>query len=332
MLVRVAAAFFIILIGIFAWALMNYQAFVTTPIITEEAKVVEVKKGSSFALIIRELGYQKRSLNGLWFRLLAEQQGLINQLKAGEYELPTGLLPKDFLALLSLGKTRQHEITFPEGLSFREIRQAIAANKNFTHTIVELSDLQILQKLGSNYTHPEGLFFPDTYRFEKHTTDLAILKLAYNKMQNRLAVLWEQRAANLPIKSAYEALILASIVEKETGVVAEQPIIAGVFMRRLRKGMRLQTDPTVIYGMGESYQGNIRKKDLSTLTPYNTYRINGLPPTPIAMPGEYALYSVLHPTDNGSLYFVAKGDGSHIFSATLAQHNKAVNDFQRKQK
>jgi len=332
MLARIVAIFFIALTGLFAWTWTDYQAFVAQPIITENAKIIEVEKGSSFTAIIQSFGYQRRSLNALWFRLLAEQEGLINQLKAGEYELPSGLLPKDFLVLLSLGKTRQHEITFPEGWNFKEIRQAISVNENLTQTVAELSDLQVLQKLGSDYTHPEGLFFPDTYRFEKHSTDLAILKLAYNKMQNRLEVLWEQRTANLPIKSAYEALILASIVEKETGVVAEQPIIAGVFMRRLRKGMRLQTDPTVIYGMGESYQGNIRKKDLSTLTPYNTYRINGLPPTPIAMPGEYALFSVLHPTDDGSLYFVAKGDGGHIFSATLADHNKAVNNFQRKHK
>ncbi|MDT8425423.1 MAG: endolytic transglycosylase MltG [Methyloprofundus sp.] len=332
MLARIVVVFFLVLTGVLAWGLMDYQAFVARPIVTENVKIIDVEKSSSFSAIIQGLGYQRRSLDALWFRVLAEQEGLINQLKAGEYELSVGLLPRDFLVLLSLGKTRQHEITFPEGWNFKEIHQAIAENESLTHTIAELTDLQILQALGSDYVHPEGLFFPDTYQFEKHTSDLVILKLAYNKMQNTLALLWEQRADNLPIKSAYEALILASIVEKETGVVAEQPIIAGVFMRRLQKGMRLQTDPTVIYGMGESYQGNIRKKDLSALTPYNTYRISGLPPTPIAMPGEHALYSVLHPTDDGHLYFVAKGDGSHIFSATLAEHNKAVSSFQRKRK
>ncbi|MCF7971998.1 MAG: endolytic transglycosylase MltG [Methylococcaceae bacterium] len=332
MLARIVSLFLMALTGLFTWAWMDYQAFVAQPIISENSKIIEIEKGSSFVSIIQALGYQGRSFDMLWFRLLAEEEGLINQLKAGEYELSVDLLPKDFLVLLSLGRTRQHEATFPEGWRFKEIRQALTDNTNIAHTITELSDLEILQKLGSDYTHPEGLFFPDTYSFEKNTSDLAILKLAYNKMQLKLASLWEQRAADLPLKSAYDALTLASIVEKETGLVSEQPIIAGVFMRRLQKGMRLQTDPTVIYGMGDSYQGNIRKKDLGTLTPYNTYRINGLPPTPIAMPGEYALYSVLHPEDNGSLYFVAKGDGSHIFSSTLAEHNQSVNTFQRKHK
>jgi UPF0755 protein len=179
---------------------------------------------------------------------------------------------------------------------------------------------------------PEGLFFPDTYFFEKHTSDIALLKRAYDKMQLVLKQEWDHKAETLPFKSPYEALILASIVEKETGVVAERPLIAGVFIRRLQTGMLLQTDPTVIYGMGESYQGNIRFKDLKTATPYNTYVIKGLPPTPIAMPGRDAINAALHPDTSNNLYFVARGDGTHEFSATLKAHNLAVNNFQKKKK
>jgi UPF0755 protein len=176
------------------------------------------------------------------------------------------------------------------------------------------------------------VFFPDTYFFEKHTSDVAILKRAYNKMQSVLKQEWQHKAEALPFKTPYEALILASIVEKETGVVAERTLIAGVFIRRLQTGMLLQTDPTVIYGMGENYQGNISYKDLKTATPYNTYVIRGLPPTPIAMPGRDAIYAALHPDNSNTLYFVARGDGSHEFSVTLKDHNLAVDSFQRKKK
>lgn len=315
-----------------SWLWMDYQAFASQPIVTEQPVVIDISKGSSFQSIIQVLIDQKLPVNQYWFKLLAYQQGLIDQLKAGEYELPVNTTPNAFLLLLSQGKTRQHTITFPEGWNFKEMRQAIAANTQISQILTGLSDKEILQKMGVKQTHPEGLFFPDSYRFEKHTTDLAILQRAYRKMQAILTLQWANKSADLPLKDAYQALILASIVEKETGDPSERPIIAGVFIRRLNKGMRLQTDPTVIYGMGENYQGNIRKKDLRTYTPYNTYKIKGLPPTPIAMPGELAIHAVLHPSADKSLYFVAKGDGSHIFSASLNEHNKAVNAFQRKHK
>ena len=330
MILRVLGVILLIASLVIGWAFTDYNAFVSQPIVTKQPVVIDVHKGSSFHRIIQNLSDQGLSINKHWFKVLAYQEGLINQLKAGEYELPIDLTPKAFLVLLSQGKTRQHTITFPEGWNFREMRQALARNAQIQQTLTDLSGTEILQKMGVKQAHPEGLFFPDSYQFEKGTTDLAILQRAYQKMQGILTAQWANKSADLPLKDAYQALILASIVEKETGAPAERPMIAGVFIRRLKKGMRLQTDPTVIYGMGESYQGNIRKQDLRKMTAYNTYRIKGLPPTPIAMPGELAINAVLHPEQGNSLYFVAKGDGSHTFTATLAEHNRAVNIFQRK--
>lgn len=336
MIMRIGIVLLLIISAVMSWAWQDYQSFIAKPLLVQQPLVMDVASGSSFRSIIQQLNsqvnFQRPDVAKLWFKILARQQGLINQLKAGEYELPVGITPKEFLVLLSSGATLQHSITFPEGWTFKQIRQALEADNNLKPILTALSDAEILQKLNSDYTHPEGLFFPDTYRFEKHTTDLAILQQAYQKMQQVLSEQWTNKAQVLPLKTVYQALILASIVEKETGVAFERPAIAGVFIRRLNKGMRLQTDPTVIYGMGDSYQGNIRKKDLQTLTPYNTYRIDGLPPTPIAMPGFEAINAVLHPTNGNSLYFVANGDGSHIFSATLKEHNRAVNKFQRKQR
>ncbi|WP_428356595.1 endolytic transglycosylase MltG [Methyloprofundus sp.] len=331
---RISIALLLIISVALSWLWQDYQRFIEQPLIVQHPIIMDIAKGSPFNSIIQQLdsqvGFQQPEIDMLWFKILARQQGLINQLKAGEYQLPVGITPKEFLVLLSSGAVMQHGITFPEGWTFKQLRQALVVDKNLKLTLTGIGDADILQKLGSDYTHPEGLFFPDTYRFEKHTTDLAVLQQAYQKMQQVLKQEWANKAEGLPIKTPYEALILASIVERETGVSAERPIIAGVFIRRLNKGMRLQTDPTVIYGMGESYQGNIRKKDLQALTPYNTYRIDGLPPTPIAMPGEQAINAVLHPAQGNSLYFVANGDGSHNFSATLNEHNRAVRAFLRK--
>jgi len=217
-----------------------------------------------------------------------------------------------------------------EGWNFKQMRVAIAGQQALEQTLVELSDQEIMQRLGYADEHPEGRFLPDTYHFPKGTTDLAFLKRAYQAMQGLLDAEWEQRDPGLPLNSPYEALILASIVEKETGLASERPEIAGVFVRRLKKGMKLQTDPTIIYGMGESYKGNIRRRDLKQDTPYNTYLHKGLTPTPISMPGADALHAVLHPKEGKSLYFVAKGEGSHQFSKTLVEHNRAVRKYQLK--
>lgn len=334
MIIRVFIILLLIISAALSWAWQDYQAFTTKPLVVQEPVILDIANGSAFSSIIQQLnsqvGFQQSRFEKLWFKILARQQGVSNQLKAGEYQLPIGITPKEFLVLLSSGATLQHSITFPEGWTFKQIRQAVSADNNLKLVLAELSNAEILQQLGSDYTHPEGLFFPDTYRFGKHTTDLAILQQAYQKMQQVLKQQWANKAQDLPLKTAYQALILASIVEKETGAAFERPEIAGVFTRRLNKGMRLQTDPTVIYGMGDSYQGNIRKQDLQTLTPYNTYRINGLPPTPIAMPGEQAINAVLHPAQGNSLYFVANGDGGHKFSATLSEHNRAVQAYLRK--
>ena len=211
----------------------------------------------------------------------------------------------------------------------------IEKNPNLEHTLTGIDFNNVMTRFSSDASipsTPEGLFFPDTYFFEKHTSDVALLKRAYDKMQRVLQQEWLNKAEGLPFKTPYEALILASIVEKETAAAAERPIIAGVFTRRLEQNMLLQTDPTVIYGMGDSYQGDIGSQDLTTATPYNTYVISGLPPTPIAMPGRDAIYAALHPAQGDSLYFVARGDGTHVFSATLKDHNLAVDSFQRNKK
>lgn len=221
------------------------------------------------------------------------------------------------------------KITVIEGTTFKQLRQQIEKNSEIKQTLLGKSDVEVLAMLGVPIQHPEGLFAPDTYIFALDDTDLKVLKRLYQQQEKILNKAWQNRAENLPYKTPYEALIMASIVEKETGAAAERPLIAGVFINRLRIGMRLQTDPTVIYGMGDNYNGNIRKSDLLTYTPYNIYKINGLPPTPIALPSKAAIEAALQPAKTQALYFVAKGDGSgeHTFSDSLAAHNQAVADY-----
>ncbi|WP_198243908.1 endolytic transglycosylase MltG [methane-oxidizing endosymbiont of Gigantopelta aegis] len=312
------------------WAKRDYEQALSRPVVTD-SDVFVIKKGESFRQITRRL-QQKWAVNPYWFRVIAYQKKVTNQLKAGEYILQPGMTLPDILAVFVSGKARQYAITFPEGWTFKQIRQRLLEEKNLRHTLDKLDDQALLKRLGSPYSHPEGLFFPETYFFEKNTLDLELLKRAYQKMQQVLQQEWVKRQPGLPLETPYQALILASIVEKETGKPSERAMIAGVFIRRLRKGMLLQTDPTVIYGMGERYQGNIRRKDLKQATPYNTYVIKGLPPTPIAMPGREAIHAVMHPTAGNSLYFVASGDGGHVFSATLREHVNAVNKYQKKRR
>lgn len=263
----------------------------------------------------------------VWSRLMRRDSAL----KAGEYELQPGLTPKGLLALLSSGQVLLHSITFIEGSTFADVRNALVANEAVRNENAGRSDSDIMRALGEPLLHPEGQFFPDTYRFPRGTTDLELLTIAHRRMQHELRKAWDTRAADLPLASSYEALILASIVEKETGLERERAQIAGVFVERLRRGMRLQTDPTVIYGMGMTYAGDIRRTDLSRDTPYNTYTRTGLPPTPIAMPGLESLQAAVQPDVSGALFFVATGagDGSHYFSKTLAEHNLAVKRYLR---
>jgi len=312
------------------WAVTDYQRFLKKPVIDQRSILLEIERGDSFRRITDKLILQGVSIHPVWFRLLAYQKKLTHKIKTGEFALNTGITPPELLAVLVAGKSKQYAITFPEGWAFSQIRQEIEGNRYIKQTLKGLDDKAVLKKIGAKQNHPEGLFFPDTYYFEKNMTDAALLKRAYLKMQQILQQEWQNREKNLPFGTPYEALILASIIEKETGKASERPAIAGVFIRRLRKGMLLQTDPTVIYGMGKAYQGNIRYKDLKKPTPYNTYVIKGLPPTPIAVPGKAAIHAALHPEPGNSLYFVSRGDGSHVFSATLSKHNEAVNIYQRK--
>ncbi len=312
-----------------AWSWIKYQNAFNDIVVTKTGHFIEIARGDSFNRITQKLLDQQVSIDPLWFKIIAYQKKITNRLKAGEYELQQGMTMPDLLALLVSGKSRQFSVTFPEGKTFKQILQTLAGNANIKHTLKDTDYQAIMIKIGAKEEYPEGLFFPETYFFEKHSTDISVLKRAYDKMQNVLQQEWQHKQENLPLKNAYQALILASIIEKETAIASERPLIAGVFIRRLQKGILLQTDPTVIYGMGDRYKGNIRRKDLKQPTPYNTYVIKGLPPTPIAMPGQEAIHAALHPAKGNSLYFVARGDGSHVFSASLREHNNAVNQYQK---
>ncbi len=312
--------------AVFGWA--AYQKENVRVVVTQPQNF-EIKKGDSVNQIINNLQGQQIVIDRLWFKIIGYSQQSIHRLKAGEYQLKQGLTTLQLLKLLASGKARQYSITFPEGWSFKQMLKKIAETPDLQQTLAGVDHETLMARLNADYKHPEGLFFPDTYFFNKNNSDFSILKKAYLKMQAVLEQQWQKREQGLVIKEAYQALILASIIEKETGAAVERTMISGVFSRRLQKGMLLQTDPTVIYGMGDHYKGNIRRQDLKEATAYNTYVIKGLPPTPIAMPGKAAIYAALHPAKGKSLYFVSRGDGTHVFSATLAEHNKAVNTYQR---
>ncbi|MBL8447283.1 MAG: endolytic transglycosylase MltG [Zoogloeaceae bacterium] len=250
--------------------------------------------------------------------------------KAGSYEVAAGLTPWQLLLKITRGDVSQGELTLVEGWTFRQFRAALDAHPDLRHDSAGLDEAQLMARLGAVESSPEGLFFPDTYLFDKQSSDLRVLERAYQAMKDRLAGAWAARAPDLPLAGAYEALILASIVEKETGLAADRPLVASVFLNRLRVGMRLQTDPTVIYGLGGSFDGNLTRRHLATDGPYNTYQRQGLPPTPIAMPGAEALRAVLQPPASDFYYFVARGDGSSEFTRSLEDHNRAVARYQKR--
>ena len=260
-----------------------------------------------------------------WFKW----SGQAKQIRAGSYEAHTGITPRELLDKMVRGDQVLEQLRLIEGWNWRQVRAALAAAPALKAKTVAMSDAEIMAALGEPGVAPEGRFFPDTYAYSRGVSDLTVLKRAHAAMQGRLAAAWSKRAAELPLKSAEEALILASIVEKETGTPADRSRVAAVFVNRLRAGMPLQTDPTVIYGLGETFDGNLRKRDLLADTPYNTYTRGGLPPTPIAMPGAASLQAALNPAPVKSLYFVSRGDGSSEFSDDLAAHNRAVNKYQR---
>ena len=311
------------------WLGLELYTFNQTPLkVGSQTVVIEVPAGSNFNRVAHEL--EKRGLikSALYFKLLSRWRGGAERIHAGEYAISPGMTPMTLRQRMIDGEVIQYSFTVIEGWTFRQMLQALWQHAKIDRELTGLEDGEIMARLGHPGENPEGRFYPDTYRFPAHTSDIDFLKRAYDAMTRVLAREWQQRAEGLPLKTPYEALILASIIEKETAVPSERAEIAGVFIRRLKKGMRLQTDPTVIYGMGKSFDGNIRRRDLRRDTPYNTYTRKGLPPTPIALPSGESIHAALHPKAGTSLYFVAKGDGSHYFSATIEEHNAAVRRYQ----
>lgn len=314
-----------------AWLYARYDAFQTRAIAgLQPGQTVQVHSGDSFTRVLRNLRAQgvEQGSNLEW-QLLARQLDAAGKLKVGEYALGPGSNPRELLIRMRDGKTLQYRFTLVEGWNIRQLRAALATATPLRQAAAQLDDAALMQALGHPGQHPEGRFLPETYIYSRGDSDLDVLRRAYAGMEKALAQAWETRAPELSLASPEQALILASIVEKETGIAAERPQIAGVFARRLQQGIKLQTDPTVIYGLGSTYDGNIRRRDLLTDTPYNTYTRAGLTPTPIAMPGIDALRAATHPAPGQALYFVALGDGSgrHVFSATLAEHNAAVGRY-----
>lgn len=317
---------------VLGWYWISYQTFLQTPLqIAQEEMILQVPTGTNLRKLARQLQEQGIISNADFFYWHARWNKLAHRIRAGEYRVPAGVTPDKLLEQLVRGKSISYSLTLLEGWNFSQVLAAVRNNKVLRHDLNQEDHQQIMAKLGYPGVHPEGRFFPDTYSFPRGTSDIEFLKRAYRKMERELRDAWSKRSeTDVVVKTAEEALILASIIEKETGVPFERAEIAGVFSRRLRIGMKLQTDPTVIYGMGDRYQGNIRRKDLKEDTPYNTYVHKGLPPTPICMPGREAIDAALNPQKGKALYFVAKGDGTHAFSATLKAHNAAVRKYQLK--
>ncbi|WP_282372045.1 endolytic transglycosylase MltG [Pseudomonas sp. PS02290] len=299
--------------------------------LTQE-KLLDVPSGSSPTGVLNRLQADGVIKDAFWLRLYWRFNLQGQSLHSGEYRMAPGMNAESLLDLWQKGEVVQYSVTLVEGWTFRQVRAALAKQVKLEQTASGLSDTELMAKLGHPDVFPEGRFFPDTYRYVRGMTDVELLKQAYNRLDEVLQEEWEKRAADVPYTDPYQALIMASLVEKETGVPQERGQIAGVFVRRLQQGMLLQTDPTVIYGLGDRYNGKITRALLKEPTPYNTYVISGLPPTPISMVGREAIHAAMHPVAGNSLYFVARGDGSHVFSADLDAHNAAVKEFQLKRR
>jgi len=329
LILSLCAAIFLAMLGI-GLSLKH----LSDPITLEEPVTLEVRYGDSIHSVARKMQEQGLIQYPQLLTVYARLFDMANKIKAGEYQVKSGDFPLLVLDNIVKGKVLQYAVTMIDGSTAKEAIQALHKAKGIVKTIEPNQHAAILKAVGADpkYQHIEGLFYPDTYHYSTGMKDTDILKVAYQKMQDVLATAWAANEKELPYKSAYEVLIMASIIERETSVGAEREQIAGVFVERLLKGMKLQTDPTVIYGMGDKYKGNIRRKDLLNPTPYNTYTIKGLPPTPIALPNQASIVAALNPLLNGNIYFVAKGDGYHKFSKTLAEHNQAVREFQLKRK
>lgn len=324
-------------VAIALWAgAVEFETYLRRPLPIDAVQELEVQRGGSLGLIVRQLAARGALERPRWLLFYARLSGRGDQIQAGEYLIGPGSTPLDLLDMLERGRVRTYAVTLVEGWTVAQARTLLAGHERLQHELDGVADDHLLQALGVDAEpgrHPEGQFFPDTYVFSGRTSDRDVLLQAYQRMQAVLAAEWQQRMPELPYGSPYEALIMASIIERETGVPAERPDIAGVFVRRLRQGMLLQTDPTVIYGMGSQFDGNLRRRDLNdAANPYNTYARKGLPPTPIALPGRAAIHAALNPAAGTALFFVARGDGSHVFSATLEDHERAVKKYQLEQR
>ena len=311
-----------------AWRILH------TPMNITESSDFEFAVGASGSTLVKQLVQRDWIKNSAYLSSWIRLSGSAHKLKAGEYVIEPDTTPLQLLEQMKQGKVKLYTVTLIEGKNFRDFLLRLSASPNIKQTLQNKSIAEIMEALGHTDENPEGLFFPDTYSFPNGMDDVKILQRAYAAMQRKLNAAWDTREPNLPFATPYEALIMASIVEKETALASERTQIAGVFINRLRIGMRLQTDPTVIYGMGPSFNGNIRVKDLQQDTPYNTYTRKGLPPTPIAMPSAEAIDAVMHPESTPFIFFVARGDasGSHVFSVTHDDHEAAVDKYQRKKK
>lgn len=319
----------IVTLAALAWR--DYRRFTDSPLPGARADAtIDIARGARYRDIVRQIRREQVSRAApFYWRLLGREMEIAGKVHAGEYSLPPGLTPRQLLEKMAAGEVVQHRFLIVDGWTFRQLRTALAAENGLQQTLGALSDEAIAREIGIDDGKPEGWFLPETYSWVKGEADIDLLRRAHSAMKKALDKLWAARAVDdLQIQSPYEALILASIIEKETGRGEERPLISGVFTRRLKFGMRLQTDPTVIYGMGAGYDGNIRRRDLEADTPWNTYTRHGLPPTPIALPGMPALEAATHPAPGDALYFVARGDGSHEFSPTLDEHNRAVRKYQ----
>jgi UPF0755 protein len=328
LILRLLILAFLLAAGFAGWMLWFASAAVPLKVNDQNVVDFDIRPGLGLKAAAQAMATAGVGVAPWQFSLLGRLSGRDRAIKAGAYEVGPGVTAWQLLEKLTAGDVTQSEIVIVEGKTFREMRARIDAHPDLRHDTAGLADVEILQRIGAAESHPEGRFFPDTYLFAKQSSDLVIYRRAYQAMQRRLAAAWEKRQPLVPYKDMNEALIMASIVEKETGAAADRGKVASVFANRLRIGMRLQTDPTVIYGLGEKFDGNLRKIDLLTDTPYNSYTRAGLPPTPIALPGMAAIEAVMHPPKTDLYYFVARGDGSSAFSRTLEEHNRAVSRYQ----
>ena len=322
-------------LGVAGWQLwQDYDRFREQPLaIGPDERVFEVERGDSFQDVLKNIRAAGIDAgHDLQWKLLAWELRVITRLQVGEYAMGHGITPVQLLRKLESGQVIQHRFTIVEGWSYRQLRDALLADDSIVQTLQEVDDAELMRRLGAPDVPPEGRFLPETYHFTKGVTDFDLLRRAYLALHAHLEQAWASRAPGLPLETPDQALVLASIIEKETGVAGERAQIAGVFVRRLQMGMRLQTDPTVIYGLGNAFDGNLTRVHLQSDTPFNTYMRSGLPPSPIALAGKAAIDAALHPADGDALYFVSRGDGSHVFSSSLQEHNRAVRRYQLRQR